>query len=57
MMLKKRRIFLLGAFLIIAALAVALWVGFFTGDKKSEYDGTLVEVSMMKSYSLYKAIK
>ncbi|CUH93533.1 hypothetical protein [Herbinix luporum] len=45
MMLKKRRIFLLGAFLIIAALAVALWVGFFTGDKKSEYDGTLVEVS------------
>ena len=45
MMLKKRRIFLLGAFLIIADLAVALWVGFFTGDKKSEYDGTLVEVS------------
>ena len=36
MMLKKKKNFSTGAFLIIAALAVALWVGFFTGDKKSE---------------------
>lgn len=41
---KKQKVFLIATFLIIAAIVVVLFVGYFTGDKKKEYEGTLVEV-------------
>lgn len=43
MLLKKRKLILVATFLIIAAIALVLFVGYFTGDKKYEYEGTLVE--------------
>lgn len=44
MVVKKRKVFLIATFLIIVAIVVVLFVGYFTGDKKNEYEGTLVEV-------------
>lgn len=44
MVVKKRKVFLITTFLIIAAIVVVLFVGYFTGEKKVEYEGTLVEV-------------
>lgn len=44
MLIKKRRLFFITTFIIIAAIAVVLFVGYYTGDKKIDYDGTLVEV-------------
>lgn len=40
-MVKKRRIFLIATFLIVTAIAIVLCVGYFTEDKKTEYNGTL----------------
>lgn len=44
MIVKKRRIFILAAFLIITAVIVVLCVGYFTEDKKTEYDGVLAKI-------------
>lgn len=43
-MIKKRRIIFLATFLIIAAIAVVLCVGFLTEEKKRDIDGTLVDI-------------
>lgn len=48
MLFKKRRIFIIATFLIITAIAVALCVGYLTEDKKSEYEGTLVEAHLVE---------
>lgn len=46
MVIRKRKLFFITTFIIIAAIAVVLFVGYFTGDKKIDYDGTLVEVQV-----------
>ncbi|NLJ97073.1 MAG: hypothetical protein GX321_07935 [Clostridiales bacterium] len=44
MLIKKKKIFFITTFIIIiAAIAVVLFVGYFTGEKKIDYEGTLVE--------------
>lgn len=43
-MIRKRRIFFVATFLIIAAIAVVLCVGFLTDEKKRDIDGTLVDI-------------
>jgi len=45
-MVRKRRIFVIATFLIIAAIAVVLCVGFFADEKKKEIDGTLVRIQI-----------
>jgi len=44
LVIKKRRIIFLATFLIIAAIAVVLCVGFLTEEKKRDIDGTLVDI-------------
>lgn len=46
MVVKKRKLFFITTFLIVAAIAVVLFVGYFKGDKDNSYDGTLVEAQM-----------
>lgn len=46
MMTKKRRLFVIATFLIIAAIAVVICVGFLTDEKKKEMDGTLVDIKI-----------
>lgn len=46
MIIRKKRIFIITTFLIVTAIAVVLCVGYFTDDKKTEYDGTLVKLRM-----------
>ncbi len=46
MIFRKKRIFLIATFLIVTAIAVVLCVGYFTKEKKTDYDGTLVEAGM-----------
>lgn len=41
MLIKKRRLLIITTFLIVTAIAVVLCVGYFTEDKKTEYNGTL----------------
>jgi hypothetical protein len=41
MVVRRKRIFIIATFLLITAIAVVLYVGFFTEDKKTEYDGVL----------------
>lgn len=49
MTVKKKKIFLITTFIIIiAAVVIVLCVGYFTKSPISEYDGTLVEASMMR---------
>lgn len=43
-MIKKRKIIVVATLLIIAAVAVVLCVGFLTGEKKRDIDGTLVNI-------------
>lgn len=43
MLVRKKKIFIIATFLIVAAIAIVLCVGYFTDDKKTEYDGTLVK--------------
>lgn len=43
MTIKRRKILLIAALLIIAAFAIVLCVGIFTGGPKDEFDGTLVQ--------------
>lgn len=44
MIVKKRKIVIIAAFLIVTAIIVVLCVGYFTEDKKTEYDGTLANI-------------
>lgn len=48
MTVKKKKIFLITTFIIITAVVIVLCVGYFTKNPISEYDGTLVESSMMR---------
>jgi hypothetical protein len=43
MLVRKKKTFIIATFLIVAAIAIVLCVGYFTEDKKNEYDGTLVK--------------
>lgn len=52
MVIKKRRFFFVATFLIIAAITLVLFVGYFTREKTTEYDGTLVEMQMEDICSL-----
>ncbi|NLO10286.1 MAG: hypothetical protein GX129_10540 [Clostridiales bacterium] len=49
MIVKKRKIFIIATFLVIAAIAVVLCVGYFTEDKKTEFDGVLAINSLLDS--------
>ncbi len=49
-MLSKRKIIVITTCLIIAAVAIVLFVRFFTGDKPDEFDGTLVFGNLMNLY-------
>ncbi|MDD4112276.1 MAG: hypothetical protein PHC56_04490 [Herbinix sp.] len=42
MIVNGRKIFIIGTFIIVMAIVVVLCVGYFTEDKKTEYDGVLV---------------
>jgi hypothetical protein len=44
MIIRRKKILFITTFLIVTAIAVVLCVGYFTEDKKTEYDGTLVEI-------------
>jgi hypothetical protein len=44
--MKIKRFLVVATFLIIAAVAVVLCVGFFTDEKTKEMDGTLVDVKI-----------
>lgn len=48
-MIIKKRILLIATFLIITAIAVVLCIGYFTEEKKNEYDGILAINSSMAS--------
>ncbi len=41
MIVKGKKIIIIVTFIIITAIAVVLCVGYFTEDKKTEYDGVL----------------
>jgi len=43
-LIRKKRLFVVATFLIIAAIAVVLCVGFLANDKEKEIDGTLVDI-------------
>lgn len=42
-MVKRRRFIFIATFIIIAAVAIALWVGFLRQSPVEEFDGTLVQ--------------
>ena len=44
MVIKRKKIIILTTILIVTAIAVVLCVGYFSADKKIEYDGILVDV-------------
>lgn len=43
MSVRAKRVMLIAAFLVIAAIAIALCVNYFTGAKIEDYEGTLVQ--------------
>jgi hypothetical protein len=49
MIVKKRKVFIIATFLLIMAIAVVLCVGYFTEDKKTEFDGVLALISIFDS--------
>lgn len=45
-MVNRRRLVLIAAFLLVAAVAIVLFVTFFAGGKAENYEGTLVRAAM-----------
>lgn len=48
MIVKRRRIFVIATLLLVTAIVVVLCVGYFTEDKKIQYDGTLVKIEKVE---------
>ncbi|NLK99150.1 MAG: hypothetical protein GX271_00615 [Clostridiales bacterium] len=48
MIVKRRRIFIVATFLVVAAIAVVLCVGYFTEEKKTDYDGILAHIEYLE---------
>ena len=46
MTVKRKKLFFIATFIIIAAVAIVLCVGLFTQRQKSEFDGTLIEINI-----------
>lgn len=49
MLVKRKRIFLISAFLLVAAITIVLLVSGFTKDVKDDYKGTLVEELLIET--------
>lgn len=43
MLLNKKKFFIITTFIFIAAIAVVLFVNYYTGSTSYEFDGTLVQ--------------
>lgn len=56
MLVKKRRMFLIATFIIVTAIAVVLYVGFFTKDEKTDYDGVLAQMEKIENVDITKTL-
>lgn len=49
MLVKRKKIFIIGAFLLVTAITIVLLVSSFTKDVKDDYKGTLVEELLIET--------
>jgi hypothetical protein len=49
----KKRFLMITAFIIVTAVAIVICVEYFTGERNTEYDGTLVREGVDGLYAIF----